>query len=190
MIYYNVLIVLANSHSDIPSKLGSCFHVLVTMFLTFNFLQPTENLIQCPFQQAGILFFGLWCFCIISKCSYVLNNFCNYFHAKAFQRPLTILFNNCWLCLLRFLPYFLIISFFLICVYCSASPLCLVSLCLFCKYLCLYTTLSNLFYTNSFIFTFVNVNVDVEYAIHSNLVICNNFINYKVLAVFDFHSIG
>ena len=33
---------------------------------------------------------------------------------------------------------------------------------------------SNLFYTNSFIFIFVDVNVDVEYTIHSDLVICNN----------------
>ena len=52
------------------------------------------------------------------------------------------------------------------------------------------TRLSNLFYTNSFIFIFVDVNVDVEYAIHSDLVICNNFINYKVLPAFNFHSIG
>ena len=51
------------------------------------------------------------------------------------------------------------------------------------------TRLSNLFYTNSFIFILVDVNVDVEYAIHSDLVICNNFINYKVLPAFDFHSI-
>ena len=119
------------------------------MFLTFNFLHPTENLIQGPFQRAGILFFGLWCFCIISKRSYVLNNFRNYFHAKAFQKPLTILFNNFWLCLLRFLPYPLIIRF---CVYyvlsvfrvnmrvlCFVSVSCLVSLCLFCKYPCPYT---------------------------------------------------
>ena len=42
--------------------LGSCFYVFQTMFLTVNFLHPTENLIQCPFQQAGILFFGSWCF--------------------------------------------------------------------------------------------------------------------------------
>ena len=75
MIYYNFLMVLTNSLSDIPSKLGSCFYVFQTMFLTVNFLHPTENLIQCPFQQAGILFFGSWCFCIISKRSYVLNNF-------------------------------------------------------------------------------------------------------------------
>ena len=50
--------------------------------------------------------------------------------------------------------------------------------------------LSNLFYTNSFIFIFVDVNIDVEHAIHSDLVICNKFINYKVLPAFDFHSIG
>ena len=52
------------------------------------------------------------------------------------------------------------------------------------------TRLSNLVCTNSFIFTVVNVIVDVEYAIHRNLVICNNFINYKVLPAFCFHSIG
>ena len=33
---------------------------------------------------------------------------------------------------------------------------------------------SNLFYTNSFFFIFIDVNVDVEHAIHSDLVICNN----------------
>ena len=133
--------VLTDSLSDVPSKLGSCFYVFQTMFLTFNFLHPTENLIQCPFQQAGILFFGLWCFCIISKRSYVLNNFRNYFHAKAFQKPLTIVFNNFWLCVLRFLPYFLIIRFFLICVcYVFVSASWFVSLCLFYKYLCLYTS--------------------------------------------------
>ena len=49
------------------------------------------------------------------------------------------------------------------------------------------TRLSNLFYINNFI---IFVNFDVEYAIHSDLVICNNFINYKVLTAFDFHSIG
>ena len=48
--------------------------------------------------------------------------------------------------------------------------------------------LSNSFYTNSFIF--VDVNVDVENVMHSCLVICNNFINYKVFPVFDFHFIG
>ena len=50
--------------------------------------------------------------------------------------------------------------------------------------------LSNLFYNNSFIFIFVDVSVDVKYNIHSNLVICNNFTNYKVLPAFDSHSIG
>ena len=48
------------------------------------------------------------------------------------------------------------------------------------------TRLSNLFYTNSFIFVFVDFNVDVEYAFHSDLVICSNFINYKVLPPFKF----
>ena len=52
------------------------------------------------------------------------------------------------------------------------------------------TRLSNFILTNSLILIFVDVNVDVEYAIHSDLVICNNFINYKVLPVFDFHSVG
>ena len=124
--------VLTGSLSDVPSKLRSCFYVFHKMFLTFSSLHPTENLIQCLFQQAGILlFFGLCCFCLISKCSYVLNNFQNYFHAKAFKIPLTILFNNFWLCLLkllvkvtamsvkyilRFLQCSLIISFSLICV--------------------------------------------------------------------------
>ena len=112
--------VLTNSFSDVPSKLGSCFYVFQTMFLNVHFLHPTENLIQCLFQQAAMLFFGSCCFCIISKHSYVLNNFRKYFYAKAFQ----------------------------------------------------------------------NVNVHVKYAIHSNLVICNNFVNYKVLPAFDFHSIG
>ena len=41
MIYYNFLMVLTNSLSDIPSKLGSCFYVFQTMFLTVNFLHPT-----------------------------------------------------------------------------------------------------------------------------------------------------
>ena len=44
MIYYNFLVVLTNSLSNIPSKLGSCFYVFQTMFLTINFLHPTENL--------------------------------------------------------------------------------------------------------------------------------------------------
>ena len=123
MIYYNFLMDLTNSLSDIPSKLESCFYVFQTMFLTFNFLHSTENLIQCPFQQAGILPFGLWYFCIVSKRNYVLNNFRNNFHAKAFQKPLRILFNNFWLCSLRFLLHFLITSFFFICVYYVLSVL-------------------------------------------------------------------
>ena len=45
MICYNFLMVLTNSLSDVPSKLGSCFYVFQTMFLTFSFLHPTENLI-------------------------------------------------------------------------------------------------------------------------------------------------
>ena len=89
-------------------------------------LHLTENLMH-PFQQGGILlFFGLWCFCLISKCSYFLNNFRHYFHAKVFKVPLTILFNNIRLCLLqllvkvtamsvtyllRFQSYFLIMNF-------------------------------------------------------------------------------
>ena len=115
--------ILTNSLSDVPIKLRSCFYVCQNMLLIFSFLHLTGNLIQCPFQQAGaLLFFGLWCFCLISKDSYVLNNFRHYFHAKAFKVPPTILFNNCWSCLLkllvkvtsisvkylsRFLPYFL-----------------------------------------------------------------------------------
>ena len=47
--------VLTNSLSDVPSKLGSCFYVFQTMFLNVNFLHATENLIQCLFQQATIL---------------------------------------------------------------------------------------------------------------------------------------
>ena len=104
MIYYNFFMILTNSLSDVPSKLRSCLYVFQKMFLTFSFLHPTENLIQCPFQQAGILlFFGLWCFILISKCIYVLNNFRNYFHAKAFKIPLRIIFNNFWECLLKLL---------------------------------------------------------------------------------------
>ena len=159
-------------------------------------MQPTENLIQCPFQQAGILFFRSWCFCIISKRSYVFNTFRNYFHAKAFQIPFTIFFNNFFLCLLRLLPYFLIISFFLICVYYILSVLhasyryvCFVNISAYIPTE-IPTSLSNLFYTNSFIFIFVDVNVDVEYAIHSDLVLCNNFINYKVFPAFDFYFIS
>ena len=193
--------VLTNSLSDLPSKLGSCLYVFQTMFLTVIFLHPTENLVQCPFQQAGILFFESGCFCIISKGSYVLNDFRNYFHAKAFQKPPTILFNNFFLCLLRLLPYFLIISFFLICVYyvlcimvCSVLHVSHLYVCFVNIFANISTEirarLSNLFYTNSFIFIFVDVNIDIEYAIHSDLVICNNFINYKVLPTFDFHFIG
>ena len=52
------------------------------------------------------------------------------------------------------------------------------------------TKLSNLFYTNSFYFIFIDVNVDVKYAIYSDLVICNNFLNYKVFPAFNFHFIG
>ena len=37
IIYYNFLIVLTNSLSDIPGKLGSYFYVFQTMFLTVNF---------------------------------------------------------------------------------------------------------------------------------------------------------
>ena len=95
MIYYNFLIVLTNSLSNIPSKLGSCFYVFQTMFLTINFLHPTENLTytvpfstsQNPFLWIMVLFYNF-------KTHYVLNNFQNYFHAKTFQKPLTILFNN------------------------------------------------------------------------------------------------
>ena len=131
--------VLTSSLSDVPSKLRSCFYVFQKIFLTFSFLHHTENLVQCPFQQAGIpLFFRFCCFCLISKCSCVLNNFRDYFHAKDFKIPLTIPFNSFCLCLLkllvkdtamsvkyllRFLPYFLIISFFLICVYYILSVL-------------------------------------------------------------------
>ena len=52
------------------------------------------------------------------------------------------------------------------------------------------TRLSNIFYAKSFIFTVFNVSADVEYAIYSGLVICNNFIYCKELPVFDFHSLG
>ena len=97
---------------------------------------------------------------------------------------------------LSFLPYFLIIGFFLICVYYVLSVLhasylyvCFVRISVYIPTE-IPTRLSNLFYTNSFIFIFVDVNVNAEYAIHSDLVKCNNFINYKVLTAFDFHSIG
>ena len=120
--------------------------------------------------------------------------------------PLTILFNNFWLCLLkllvtitvmsvkylsRFLPYFLITSSFLWCVYCVFSVLhaSYLYICFVNIFVSILTEisirLSNLFCTNSFIF--VDVNVDVKIAMHSDLVIYNNFINYKVLPAFDFH---
>ena len=177
--------VLTNSLSDIPSKLGSCFYVFQTMYLIVNFLHPTR-----------ILFFGSWCFCTISKRSYILDNFWNYFHAKAIQKPLMIIFNNFFLCHLRFLPYFLNVGFFLICMYYVLSVVHASYL-----YVCFVniptyilteipTRLSNLFYGSSFIFIFVDVNVDVEYPIRSDFVICNNFVNYKMLLAFDFHSIG
>ena len=50
------------------------------------------------------------------------------------------------------------------------------------------TTLQNLFYINSFIF--VDVNVDLENPMHSDFIICNNFINCKVLPALDFRFIG
>ena len=81
MAYYNFLMIFTNSLSDVPSKLRSCCYVFQNMFLTFSFLHPTENL-----MQAGVLLFiELWCFYLISKCSYVLNNFRHYLHAKAFN---------------------------------------------------------------------------------------------------------
>ena len=43
MIYYNFLMALTNSLSDIPSKLESCFYVFQTIFLTVNFLHPTYH---------------------------------------------------------------------------------------------------------------------------------------------------
>ena len=95
---------------------------------------------------------------------------------------------------ISFLPYFLIISFFLICVYyvlpvfhASHFYVCFVNISAYILTQ-IATILLNLFCTNSSIF--VDVNVDVEYAIHSDLVLCNNFINYKVLPAFDFHFIG
>ena len=94
--------------------------------------------------------------------------------------------------LLRFLSYFLIISFVLICVYhvlpvlhASYLYVCFLNVYILTEIL---NRLSNIFYTKSFIF--VDVNVDVEIAMHSNLVLCNNFINYKMLPAFDFHFIG
>ena len=134
---------------------------------------------------------------LISKCSCVLNNFRHCFHAKTFKILLTILFNKCWLCLsnllvkvtaiyvkylLRFLPYFFIISLFLIDAYYYVSSM-LQSSYLYVGFVnaCVYILteipirLSNFFYTNSFIFG--EVNVDVEKTMQSNLVICNNLIN-------------
>ena len=103
MIYYNFLMILTKLLFDVLGKLRSYFYLFQNVLLTFSFLHPTENVMR-PFQHAGILlFFGLWCFCLISKCSHVLNNFGHYFHAKAFQIPLTILFSNFWLCLLKLL---------------------------------------------------------------------------------------
>ena len=79
----------------------------------------------------------------------------NYFNAKAFQKLLTILFNKFFLYLLRFLPYFLIISFFLICVYYVWSVLhasylyfCFVNISAYIPTE-VPARLSNLFYTNS-----------------------------------------
>ena len=43
MICYNFLMALTNSLSDISSKLGSCFYVFQTMFLTVNFLHSTYH---------------------------------------------------------------------------------------------------------------------------------------------------
>ena len=171
MIYYNFLMALTNSLSDILSKLRSCFYVFQTNFLTVNFLHPAGNFIQCPFQQAGILLSGSQCFCIISRRSYFLNNFRNYLHAKTFQKPLATLFNNFFLCLLWFLPHFLVISFFLIGEYyvfpvlhASYLQVCFVNISSYIPTK-IPTRLSNFFYTKSFIFIFVDVNVDVEYAV-------------------------
>lgn len=107
------------------------FILCVYVCVCFSFLHLTENLIQQTFGQIGVLlFFAFWCFFLISKCSYVLHSFWHYFHAKAFKSPLTIFCDNFWLfqsklvsiiCdiiaksvkyLLRFHPYFLIISLF------------------------------------------------------------------------------
>ena len=100
---------------------------------------PTENYYSAFFNKLGSLIsldFGA--FYLILKCSCILNNFRNYSRAKALETPHMILFNNFWLCLLkllvkviamsvtfllRFLRYFLIISFFLICVFYVLSVL-------------------------------------------------------------------
>ena len=47
--------------------------------------------------------------------------------------------------------------------------------------------LLKLFYTNSFVF--VSFNVDVEHAMHRDLVTQNNFINYDLQPNFNFHFI-
>ena len=78
-------------------------------------------------------------------------------------------------------------------VLCIVSASSRVSFCLFRKYsvyilIEIPIRLSNSLYTNSFIFA--DVNVDVENAMYSDLVICNDFINYKVLSAFDFLFIG
>ena len=61
------------------------------------------------------------------------------------------------------------------------SDSCLKSLCLFCKYLCPYTKgntyhIFKIIFANSF--AFVDVNVDVENPLHSDLVTDNTFVNY------------
>ena len=126
-----------------------------------------------------------------SKRSYVLKNFQNYFHAKAFQKGLS----RSFLTTFKVSAIFLIISFFLICVYYVLSVLhvsylyaCFVNISAYIPAEILTRSLY-LFYTNSFIFIFVDFKV-IEYAIHSDSFICNSFINYKVLPAFDFHSIG
>lgn len=130
---------------------------------------------------------------LISKCSCVLNNFRHCFHARTFKILLTILFNKCWLCLsnllvkvtiiyVKYLLRFLIISLFLIDAYYYVLSM-LQSWYLYVSFVnaCAYILteipirLSNFFYTNSFIFA--EVNVDVEKTMQSNLVICNNLIN-------------
>ena len=77
-------------------------------------------------------------------------------------------------------------------VFCFVSASCIVSLCHFgilvniSVYILseISIRLSNLFYTSNFIF------VDVENAMRSGLVTCNNFINYKVLPALGFDFIG
>ena len=92
--------------------------------------------------------------------------------------------------LLRFLPFFLILSFFLYVLselYASYLYACFVNISIYMLTEIL-NRLSNLFYGNSFIF--VDVNIDVDIDMHGDLVICNNFINYKVLPAFDFHFLS